>query len=222
MRGVARLVVGSLSIGVFLGVIVMWVLLVAPKDEDAAASLQEASSQTHAGSAYDFEAQDINPRSVSFGKSLRLSKLYEGSGLVVNFMASWCGPCRKELPVLEQIHAQGKAKVVCVASNEDDGSKALVSMIGASGLTLPVLFAPGEKAEILDEHYTHQIIPTTYLIDGRGRIRKVIEGARSGPVLEEEIEKVFGPGETRSAGADDRRLDRSRLRAALAMRRTGS
>ena len=227
VRGGAKFLVSSLLIGVFVGVVLTRVVLVSPKDtystvpSPAASSLREASSEGRAGSAYDFEAQDINPKSVSFGKSLRLSRLYEGNGVVVNFMASWCGPCRTELPALERIHAQGMAKVVCVASNEDGGSNALVAMIGASGLTLPVLFAPVEKAEILDEHYTHQIIPTTYLIDGRGRIREVLEGARSGRMLEEEIEKVLGTAETRSARAGDQGPERSRRRAALAIARTG-
>ncbi len=142
--------------------------------------------------AFDFELQDVNPRSSTFGRSLKLSDLYAGRGAVVNFMASWCGPCRDELPDLQQIQADGVARVVCVAADEEGGPESLRPLIERAGLTVPVLYAPDDVARTLAKHYPHQGIPTTYLIDGSGTIRKAMTGSRPGSVFRDAIAGTIG------------------------------
>ncbi len=126
--------------------------------------------------AYDFELEDVNPRSRSYGRKLRLSELYAAEGIVMNFMASWCGPCRDELPLLQSLHKAGRARVVCMAADEYGGAEGLLPVIEQTGLTVPVLYAPDAAAARIAEHYTYQILPATYLIDRSGVVRSTFQG----------------------------------------------
>ena len=128
--------------------------------------------------AADFELPDINPASASYGKNVRLSTLWPERGIVVNFMASWCMPCRVELPALQAIHASGAARVVVVAADEGGRTEDLMTVVRSSGLTIPVLYAAPDRATELAKAYTYENLPSTYLIDTEGKIRKFIEGAQ--------------------------------------------
>jgi thiol-disulfide isomerase/thioredoxin len=128
--------------------------------------------------ATDFELPDINPASSSYGTNVRLSTLWPGRGIVVNFMASWCMPCRMELPALQSIHASGTARIVCVAADEGSGTEDLMALVRSSGFTLPVLYAAPDRASELAKVYTYEYLPSTYLIGADGKVRHFIEGAQ--------------------------------------------
>jgi thiol-disulfide isomerase/thioredoxin len=134
--------------------------------------------QTSSTAAADFELPDINPASATYGKTVRASTLWTGNGIVLNFMASWCMPCRMELPALQAIHASGDARVVCVAADEGAGTEDLLALVRSSGLTLPVLYAEPDRAAELAKAYTYDVLPSTYLIGSDGTIRELIAGAR--------------------------------------------
>ena len=151
----------------FLGVVLVLV-----------AGTPERGTAPSAAAAADFELPDINPASASYGKNVRLSALWEGRGIVLNFMASWCMPCRMELPALQAIHASGAARIACVAADEGAGTEDLLALVRSSGLTLPVLYAAPDRAAELARAYTYEFLPSTYLIGADGRIRQFIEGAK--------------------------------------------
>src|SRR5262245_3438426 len=159
--------------------------------------LEACSGQQAAGPATvaaDFELPDINPASASYGKNVRLSGLWKDQGIVVNFMASWCMPCRVELPALQAIHASGDARIVCVAADEQAGTGDLLAMVSSAGLTLPVLYAPPDRAAELNQAYTHDVLPSTYLIGADGGIRQLISGARPEAAFREAItSSLAGP-----------------------------
>ncbi len=142
--------------------------------------------------AFDFALEDVNPQSPTHGQRLRLSDLYTDRGLVLNFMASWCGPCRMELPALQEIQDEQVARVVCVAASEEGSADDLVEVLRQTGLKLPVLFASRLDAQTLDLHYRHQIIPTTYLIDRAGNIKRMFRGARPKRAIVEAIRQILG------------------------------
>ena len=131
-----------------------------------------------ATAAADFELPDINPASASYGKNVRLSTVWEGRGAVVNFMASWCMPCRVELPALQAIHASGDARIVCVAADEGGRTEDLMTVVRSSGLTIPVLYAAPDRAAELAKAYAYEVLPSTYLIGADGKIRQFIQGAQ--------------------------------------------
>jgi cytochrome c biogenesis protein CcmG, thiol:disulfide interchange protein DsbE len=98
------------------------------------------------------------------GPAVRLDGL-TGRPTVVNLWASWCGPCREELPAFNRLAATGKVRVIGVAS--DDDLRSALSYAGALKLDFPSL---------LDEHGALKArlgvpgLPATVLLDGQGRI----------------------------------------------------
>ncbi len=129
--------------------------------------------------ARNFQFEDINPRSESYGQQLELHKLYAEHGLVLQFVASWCEPCREELPHLEELYATGRAPVVLVAADEHGYPESILIVAERSNLTAPILYVPPEETEQLARFYDYEVLPATYLIDRQGVIRQVHEGAWS-------------------------------------------
>lgn len=93
--------------------------------------------------------------------------------LVVNLWASWCGPCRKELPAFQRLASSGKLPVITVAT--DDRREASLSLAQDLGVRVPTFFDPGgELRRVLGE----AALPLTIFVDGQGNITTY-----SGPAL---------------------------------------
>lgn len=107
------------------------------------------------------------------GKVWRLSEL-RGRAVVLNFWATWCPPCRAEMPSLQQLaEIYGPEKLVVLAVNVSEGPRRINQYVQASGLTLPVLLdANGEIAR----QWGANVLPTTILIDAAGRPRQRLRG----------------------------------------------
>lgn len=108
-----------------------------------------------------------------------------GSVVIVDFWASWCGPCRKSLPHLQSLEAKYKdLKVLTV--NIDDKEKNAFDFIEEHGLELTVLM---DRQKTVVEAYNVSSMPTALLIDRKGIVRFVHSGytERHMEQLEEEI-----------------------------------
>jgi len=148
-----------------------------------------SASPTPGVSAHDFAFEDINPASPTHGQTLALSDLYGERGLVLQFVASWCKPCRDELPEIQELHESDRASIVLVAADEYGYTEGVLIVAERTGLTAPILFVPKERAAEMERDYDHEILPATYLIDREGKIREVHEGARSVARLTAAIER---------------------------------
>ena len=142
--------------------------------------------------AVDFTFEDINPASSTHGQKISLSDVYGDRGVVLNFLASWCGYCWEELPYLQAISAQGEATVIGVAADEYGAPPSLVlSLVERAELTIPILWVDEETAKALETDCAHQMLPATYLIDAEGMIVKLLEGAVKPERLREEIARAL-------------------------------
>ncbi len=157
-----------------------------------AAAIFAGTLESPARRARDFALEDINPRSATFGKTLELRELYGERGLLLQFVASWCAPCRKELPELQELHEQKRTPVVLVAADEYGYTQSILIVAEQTGVTAPILFVPEEQAEELAQFYDYEILPATYLIDREGTIREMHEGAWSKARLVAAIEGSLG------------------------------
>ncbi len=111
------------------------------------------------------------------GKNRSLSE-YRGRWVVVNYWATWCPPCREELPELEVFHTNREDAMVIGVNKEDISSERLQTFIEEQFLSYPILREPSSSRSTLG---TIPGLPTTIIIDPEGRAiaRKV------GPVTAE-------------------------------------
>ncbi len=121
-------------------------------------------------------APDFTLKSRS-GENLRLSD-YRGEVVMINFWASWCGPCRQEMPLLEQLYSEYNPLgfTILGVNVEEDSGKAL-AMLNEIPVSFPVLFDTSSKVSKL---YNVVAMPSTVLIDRDGRVRFLHRGYKPG------------------------------------------
>jgi peroxiredoxin len=110
------------------------------------------------------------------GKSFRLSD-HRGKTVIINFWATWCPPCREEMPALERLYRQHKNRgLVLVAVSIDADPKLVPPYVRASKLTFPVALDP--KAEVASK-YGVRALPSSFIIDRRGTMTALALGPRA-------------------------------------------
>ena len=111
------------------------------------------------------------------GRNLRLAE-QRGQVVLVNFWATWCGPCKQEMPHLNRLYDRYRsAGFVLLGVNVDEDFKQAQAAAGKLGLHFPVLF-DGDKT--VSRLYDLQSMPATVLIDRDGRVRYLHRGYRDG------------------------------------------
>ena len=135
----------------------------------AATSL--ASSGLTGQTAPDFALKSSN------GENLRLSE-YRGDVVMVNFWATWCGPCRQEMPLLDELYSRyQRVGFSLLGVNIDDNSSKAMDMVSELGVSFPVLFDSRKEVSKL---YEVEAMPVTVLIDREGTVRYVHHGYKPG------------------------------------------
>jgi thiol-disulfide isomerase/thioredoxin len=111
------------------------------------------------------------------GPNLRLQE-QRGRVVMVNFWASWCGPCRVEMPHLARLYDKYRSSgFVVLGVNIDEDPRKAASLAGQLGMRFPVLLDTEKKVSRM---YDLSTMPSTILIDRDGRVRYVHRGYRDG------------------------------------------
>jgi peroxiredoxin len=135
----------------------------------AASSL--ASSGMEGQQAPDFALKS------STGENLRLSE-YRGDVVMINFWATWCGPCRQEMPLLDELYNRyQRVGFNLLGVNIDDDSRRAMQMAEELGIDFPVLFDASKEVSRL---YEVEAMPVTVLVDREGTVRYVHHGYKPG------------------------------------------
>ncbi|QRG65292.1 TlpA family protein disulfide reductase [Brevibacillus choshinensis] len=110
--------------------------------------------------------------------------------VLLNFWASWCGPCRMEAPDLQRLYEKYKDQVDFYGVNvtNSDSPEAAAAFVQAYKLTFPI---PMDVAGTVSNRYLIQAFPTTYLVDTQGVVRAKIIGMIDAPTLELELRKLL-------------------------------
>jgi len=123
------------------------------------------------------KAGDLFPQLARFELEGELPASLKGRVVVVDFWASWCGPCRKTFPVMEELHHRyAKRGLVILAVNEDKSRTAMDEFLKENPVTFTVLRDAKRK---LAAEVKVPALPTSYLLDSLGKVRSIQPGART-------------------------------------------
>ncbi len=130
-----------------------------------------ASSGMEGQTAPDFALKS------STGENLRLSE-FRGDVVMINFWATWCGPCRQEMPLLDELYARyERVGFSLLGVNIDDDSRRAMAMIEELGVDFPVLFDDRKEVSKL---YEVEAMPVTVIVDRKGTVRYIHHGYKPG------------------------------------------
>lgn len=107
------------------------------------------------------------------GQPVRLLD-FKGKVVILDFWATWCPPCRAEMPSLQQLgEIYGPEQLLVLALNVGEGPRRIAQYLQSSGLNLTVLLDPKSEAA---KAWGANVLPTTILIDAEGRPRQRVRG----------------------------------------------
>jgi peroxiredoxin len=111
------------------------------------------------------------------GKNVSLEQ-YKGQVVMLNFWASWCGPCRQEMPLLESIYKKyNKLGFTMLGVNVEPDSNAAVDWLKQTPVSFPILF---DKDSKVSKMYDVTGMPSTVIIDRTGKVRMLHHGYKPG------------------------------------------
>ena len=135
--------------------------------------------------APDFTVYDAD------GNAAQLSD-YIGKPIVLNFWASWCGPCKNEMPEFNEKSIELEGKVQFLMVNMTDGSRETLdtakTYVESEGFTFPVLYDTD-----IDAANTYRVysLPTTYFIDENGGLTARASGTNDAATLQKGIDMIY-------------------------------
>jgi len=143
----------------------------------------EPSEARIGGRAPDFELNSLD------GQTISLSD-FRGKPVLLNFWASWCGPCVFEMPFLQEIYDEWSGKgLILLAVNIGESSSKVKEFLQKHNLSLPVLL---DTKKVAAQKYNIAAIPTTFFIDKDGIIREIFLGAfPDKEVIEKKLSKII-------------------------------
>ena len=121
-------------------------------------------------------APDLKLETVNGKGSITLDSL-SGKIAVVDFWATWCGPCKQSFPKLEELAKQNSGKVQVVGISVDDKSDGVADFAKANGATFPIGWDDGHT---IAGRWKVDTMPTTYILDSTGKVRFIHAGYKDG------------------------------------------
>ena len=124
------------------------------------------------------------------GEEIRLSDL-RGKVVLLNFWATWCPPCRSEMPAFQEAYADYEEEgfvILAVNATRQDTPEKVVAFIAEYGLSFPVVL--DEKGEV-NQLYLVQSLPTSFFIDEEGIIQEVVIGGIAEAMVRSRVEEFM-------------------------------
>jgi thiol-disulfide isomerase/thioredoxin len=111
------------------------------------------------------------------GSQVNLAQ-FKGKVVMINFWASWCGPCRQEMPLLEDIYKKyNKLGFTLLGVNVEPDSKAADDWLKQTPVSFPILY---DKDSKVSQMYDVSGMPSTVIIDRKGNLRMLHHGYKPG------------------------------------------
>ena len=158
---------------IVIGVIVVFVVVISWREQQKSGSLpgppvKLLSPEKRPSEGTDFTLPDLS------GNSIRLAEL-KGNVVLVNFFATWCAPCRDEMPTLEKVFRtyQNKGFLVLGVAGDSKGQEVVEPFVKKYGVTFPVVL---DAENVVQRQYGVRGIPAVYLFDRQGKIATMYVG----------------------------------------------
>lgn len=155
---------------------------------------QPAETEATEGTEADYAAPDFTMYDLE-GNPVKLSD-FEGKPAILNFWASWCGPCKSEMPDIEAAYQKYGEEIHFVILNLTDGSSETVESahgyIESQGYTFPVYYDSGMEGAMT---YGVSGVPITFFIDAEGNLMAYYQGAMSADILQQGIDMIYSPAQ---------------------------
>jgi peroxiredoxin len=136
-------------------------------------STSQPTTANNDGLKIGAKAPDFELKTLS-GETVKLSSL-KGKKVMLNFWATWCPPCKAEMPDMEKFYKEAGKDVVILAVNIDPQLD-VKGFVNQYGITFPILL---DQKDEVNESYQILSIPTTYFINSNGVIQNKYTGAMS-------------------------------------------
>jgi peroxiredoxin len=121
------------------------------------------------------------------GETFRLGDHLGKTPIVLNYWATWCGPCRREIPVLQAAHEHYEGDILFLGVDQGEDPAVVQAYVDEMGMTFTI---PMDAEQAAAERYNIHGLPTTFFIDRDGIIRVVWSGEMNSVTLAENIAKI--------------------------------
>ncbi len=155
---------------------VAWIAVSRVPDEEALAQVERPPAPQAGFAAPDFSLETRD------GETISLADL-RGQAVLLNFWATWCPPCRAEMPAIQGVYQKYQDQGLAVlAVDVGEGDAQVTAFVDEQGLTFPILM---DRDAAVSNRYQVRAMPSTFFIDRSGVIQEVTLG---GPMTEAFIE----------------------------------
>ena len=138
---------------------------------------RKIENQTSSNKAPNFTLEDLN------GKNVKLSD-FKGKVVIINFWATWCPPCKAEIPDFIELYKTYQKKGLVILGIALDNKEKVVKFVKDNGINYPILMG---NQEVSNLYGGISGIPTSFVVDRKGIIKNVFVGLRSKEVFEQNI-----------------------------------
>lgn len=161
--------------------------------DEGSAEVEDAETAESYGVLSEGDAAPDFTAELADGNTFTLSE-QKGKVVLLNFWATWCGPCVGEMPTFEKLYSEYGDKVSILAVNCLEDKETVNQFIEEEGYTFPIAY---DEEGTINMKYPSEGIPYTLIIDGEGVIQKIYVGAADAETQYQEyksaIEAVFQP-----------------------------
>jgi thiol-disulfide isomerase/thioredoxin len=168
-----------IGLAIILGAAGIWAGRMPQENVGATSGLPPAPAVGH-------PAPEVSLTTVA-GETFTLSAL-RGKPVVLNFWATWCPPCRAELPELQAAHERYAGQVIIAGVNQAEPPASVAAFAGQVGLSFPL---PLDVRGDVSRRYAVRSLPTTFFIDRTGVIRRIQSGPVTEATLAQALQTIF-------------------------------
>lgn len=183
----------KMILGVIITAMVGWTIYdLLFSGQEAAEETEIAETETAQTEATGLEVGDLAPDfelMTMDGQTVRLSD-YRGQRVFVNFWATWCPPCRAEMPDMQQLYEEQDVAVEILAVNltaTEKSGENIENFVKDFGLSFPILMDTNSETA---NAYKVKAVPASYMIDTTGHISFVAPGALNKEFMAQEVKKM--------------------------------